>query len=95
MIAGAILMVLTIFLAWGSLPLASLSGAGGESQEFGTSLPAPTSDLVEVVDIDQGYALAEAFAHENYLWFWNVSDTRGVTEGRKVVNPTIGSKNAD
>lgn len=37
----------------------------------------------EIIDLDQGYAIAESFTREKYPEFWNISDTRGIKVMRK------------
>jgi uncharacterized protein YneR len=36
-----------------------------------------SKDLKEIIDLDQGYSIAESFTREKYPEFWNTSDTRG------------------
>jgi hypothetical protein len=37
----------------------------------------------EIIDLDQGYTLAESYTREKFPEFWNISDTRGIKVMRK------------
>jgi len=37
----------------------------------------------EIIDLDQGSAIAESFTHEKFPEFWNTSDTRGIRVMKK------------